>query len=149
MRLQPPATLTRLAPFAPTILRVAMGIVFIAHGLQKLNNGVDGFSGFLGSLGVPMPQLMGWVVTILEVGGGILLIIGLGTRIVALLLAIQMVFTIVLVRAEVGLIGEQTTGAEVDVMLLAAGLALVLLGPGAAALDRIIGLEPRHAPARS
>jgi putative oxidoreductase len=137
-----PGFVTRLSPFAGTVLRVAMGVVFIAHGLQKFNNGVDGFGGFLTSLNVPLPELMKWVVPILEVGGGFLLIIGLGTRLIALLFVVEMVFTIALVKLDVGLIGEQGTGAEIDLMLLAAGLTLALLGPGALSADRALGLEP-------
>lgn len=120
-----------------------MGVVFVAHGMQKFNNGVDGFAGFLTSLNVPMPGIMKWVVPILEVGGGILLILGLGTRLVALLLAVLMLFTTLMVKLDGGLIGEQGAGAEIDLMLLASGIALALLGPGAASVDRVIGLEPR------
>lgn len=120
-----------------------MGVVFIAHGMQKLNNGVDGFAGFLTSLNVPIPEIMAWVVVGLELGGGILLILGLGTRIVGLLFVGMMIGTISLVKKDVGLIGEGATGAEIDLMLLAGGLTLALLGPGAAAVDRMIGLEPK------
>lgn len=140
---QPPAFLNRLAPFAATVLRLAMGVVFIAHGWQKLDNGVSGFAGFLSSLNIPAPEVMAWVVTILEIGGGILLVAGLGTRLVALALAALMVGTIIMVKAEAGLIGEQGVGAEIDLMLLAGGVALALLGPGAASVDRAIGLEPK------
>lgn len=143
MRFAQPAFLTRLAPYAGTVLRVAMGIVFIAHGMQKFNNGVDGFAGFLTSLNVPLPELMKWVVPLLEVGGGILLILGLATRLVAVLFALEMVGTILLVKMDAGLIGEGGTGAEIDLMLLAGAIALALMGPGAAAVDRMIGLEPR------
>lgn len=137
-----PLFLTRLAPFAATVLRVAVGIVFIAHGYDKVRNGLEGFAGFLTSLNVPMPELMSYVVTILEIGGGILLILGLGTRIVALLLALEMVFTIALVKLDVGFIGEQGAGAELDFLLLAGGLTLALLGAGALSADRALGLEP-------
>lgn len=140
-----PAFLTRLSPYAGTVLRLVTGIVFVAHGMQKFNNGVDGFAGFLASLNVPLPELMKWVVPILEVGGGILLILGLGTRLAALALAILMVFTTLMVKLDVGLIGEQGAGAEIDLMLLAAGVALALMGPGAAAVDRMVGLEPKAA----
>lgn len=140
-----PAFFTRLAPYAGTVLRLVAGIVFISHGMQKFNNGVDGFAGFLSSLNVPLPEVMKWVVPILELGGGILLILGLGTRLVALALAILMVFTTLLVKLDVGIIGEQGAGAEIDLMLLAAGVALVLMGPGANSVDRMIGLEPKTA----
>src|SRR5687767_5123554 len=114
MRFAQPAFLTRLAPYAGTVLRIAMGVVFIAHGMQKFDAGVDGFAGFLTSLNVPLPELMKWVVPLLEVGGGILLILGLATRVVAVLFALEMVGTILLVKLDAGLIGEGGTGAEID-----------------------------------
>jgi uncharacterized membrane protein YphA (DoxX/SURF4 family) len=126
-----------------------MGVVFIAHGMQKLNNGVDGFVGFLTSLNIPMPEVMAWVVTSLEIGGGILLVLGLGTRVVGVLLALMMIGTLTKVKMDVGLIGESGAGAEIDLMLLAGGIALALMGPGAAAVDRMIGLEPRLVEARA
>lgn len=149
MRFTQPAFLHRLSPWAGTVLRIAMGIVFIAHGMQKLNNGVDGFGGFLSSLNVPVPEITAWVVTLLEIGGGILLILGLGTRAVAVLLALLMVGTLVMVKMDTGLIGEGGAGAEIDLMLLAGAVALALMGPGAAAVDRMIGLEPRVVEARA
>lgn len=45
-----------LAGFAPTVLRVVIGIVFTAHGLDKLQNGPENFAGFLTSLNVPAPS---------------------------------------------------------------------------------------------
>jgi putative oxidoreductase len=125
-----------------------MGVVFIAHGMQKLNNGVEGFGGFLSSLNVPIPEIMAWVVMLLEIGGGVLLILGLGTRAVAVLLALLMVGTLTMVKIDAGLIGEGGTGGEIDLMLLAGAVALALMGPGAAAVDRVIGLEPRLVDAR-
>lgn len=52
-----------------------------------------------------------------------------------------MVFTIPLVKLDVGLIGEQGAGAEIDLLLLAGGITLALLGPGALSVDRMLGLE--------
>lgn len=147
MPMRLPAAVTRLSPFAGTVLRLAVGVIFIAHGFDKLNNGVNGFAGFLASLNVPAPDLMAWLVTILELGGGVLLILGLATRAVALAFVVMMVFTISLVKAEVGLIGAEGAGAEIDLMLLAGALALVLMGPGAASVDGKLGLEPQAGPA--
>jgi putative oxidoreductase len=98
-------------------------------------------------LGVPIPGLMAWVVTLVEIVGGALLILGLGTRIWGLLLAVEMAFTLTMVKAGVGLIAPQGegAGAELDLLLMAGGLALALMGPGALALDRLVGLEPAAA----
>ena len=139
-------TLTeRLEGYAPTLLRVMAGITFFFHGWSKLQN-PNGFIGFVGSLGFPIPVFFGWLVILLESVGGLLLILGLGVRWVSLLLAVEMVFTTLLVKSRIGLIapsGQPGVGAEIDLMLLAAMLALFILGAGELSLERIfIGQRP-------
>ncbi|MYE06245.1 MAG: DoxX family protein, partial [Chloroflexi bacterium] len=63
--------------WAPIPLRIALGIIFIDAGLGKFRRGIDGFSGWLESLGVPFPRLAGPGVATIELGGGILLLAGL------------------------------------------------------------------------
>ena len=70
------------------ILRLGLGIVMIAHGWPKLNpngpmKGPAGVAGFLKQLGIPLPTFFAWVVALLETVGAALLILGLGTRILA------------------------------------------------------------------
>ena len=102
---------SRFASLAPLIIRVIVGVIMTAHGLSKLMGGPAAFGqGMLGQLGVPLPVLMGYVVTLVELGGGILLIVGLLSRIAALLLSIDLAFAILLVKVNVGLIGEQGPG---------------------------------------
>jgi putative oxidoreductase len=131
-----------LSGYAATVLRVVLGIIFIAHGKAKLDGGMEGTAGFFGSVGVPLPDLMAPLITALEIGGGLLLIIGLGTRIVALLFALEMIGTTLLVRVPLGLIAEQGVGAEFDLAMLAGSLAILFLGPGKLAVDNKIGLGP-------
>lgn len=100
------------------------------HGWLKIPD-VSGFAGFVDSLGVPAPELMAYVVTYLEFLGGIALILGLATRYVAALFVIEMAFTIMLVKVDVGLIApEGGPGAELDILILAIALSLVLTGAG-------------------
>jgi putative oxidoreductase len=80
------------------------------------------------------------LITALEIGGGLLLIIGLGTRIVALLFALEMIGTNLLVKMDLGLIAQQGAGAELDLAMLAGALAILFLGPGNLAVDNKIGL---------
>lgn len=131
-----------LSGYAATVLRVVLGIVFVAHGKAKLDSGMEGVAGFFGSLGIPFPDLMAPLITALEIGGGLLLIIGLGTRIMALLFALEMIGTTLLVRVDLGLIAEQGVGAELDLSILAGVLAILFLGPGKLAVDNKIGLGP-------
>jgi putative oxidoreductase len=133
----------RLAQFAPLVVRVIVGVIMAAHGLQKLLAGPANFGGFLAQLGVPAPTLMGYVVTLVELGGGILLIIGLYSRLAALLLTINLVVAILLVKVNVGFLSPQGggVGAELDLALIAGFLAILLAGPGKISLDYGLGIE--------
>lgn len=129
---------TNWASTATLVLRLAVGVVLAYHGWLKLPN-VSGFAGFVDSLGIPAPDLMAYVVTYLELLGGIALIVGLATRYVAALFAVEMVFTIALVKLDVGLIAPDAgVGAELDLLILAIALSLVLIGAGRWSVDALI-----------
>lgn len=120
-------------------LRLALGVVLTYHGLQKIGE-VSGFAGFVESLGIPAPTLIAYVVTYLEFLGGIALIIGLATRYVAALFVVEMVFTIVLVKLDVGLIAPDGAGAgaELDTLILATALSLVFTGARRWSVDSLV-----------
>ncbi|HUJ96067.1 MAG TPA: DoxX family protein [Terriglobales bacterium] len=119
-----------------TILRVVVGLAFLLHGWQKLFvMHVSGVGGFLGSLGVPVPGLAAWVLTLVEFLGGAALILGLFTRWVAWLLAVDMVMAMLLVHAKHGFFYP---GVEYALTLMAANIALALTGPGAASVDGVL-----------
>jgi putative oxidoreductase len=124
-----------LVPFAPTILRVAAGVVFVVYGWNKLQNPA-GWQDMLTGLGFPAPVVLSWFVLMLELVGGVALIVGLLVRPIALLFAIEMVVSSVTVRLPLGFAPEGATGIELDLALLAAALALVILGPGRPSVDR-------------
>ena len=85
------SSMARFAGLAPLLVRVIVGIIMTAHGWQKLTQmGPAGFGQVLGQMGVPLPGLMGFVVTFVELLGGILLIVGLLSRLAALLLTIDL-----------------------------------------------------------
>jgi putative oxidoreductase len=133
----------RLAEFAPPVVRLIVGVIMAAHGLQKLLEGPANFGGFLAQLGVPAPTLMGYVVTLVELGGGILLIIGLFSRLAALLLTINLGVAIVLVKVNVGFLSPESggAGAELDLALIAGFLVILLAGAGRISLDHTLGIE--------
>src|SRR5713101_8942007 len=88
------------APYASVgelILRLALGITFLAHGRGKLKSPAA-FAGFLRQLRVPAPLFSAWLVALLETVGAVLLILGVATRLIALGLAIDMVVALARVR---------------------------------------------------
>jgi putative oxidoreductase len=84
------------------------------------------------------------VVTLVELIGGILLIVGLLSRLAALLLTVDLVVALLLVKVNVGLIAPQGSGAgaELDLALIAGFLVILFAGPGKLSIDHALGLEP-------
>ena len=118
-------------------LRTAIGVIFIAHGTGKLN---PGFVGFLtGPLGFP-PEMQ-IPLALAELIPGILLIIGVLTRISASLLSIVMLGAIFYVKQASSLTGER--GFEIDLILLAACLTIIVAGPGRVSVSHIVKKIPR------
>ena len=117
-----------------TALRVVVGIVFFAHGWQKLFGfGFHGVAGFFAGAGIPLPFVSGVIVTLVEFLGGAALIIGLLTRWAAALNGFDMVVAILVVHLKSGFIAPG--GFEHPLVMLAACVALVMLGPGALSVD--------------
>src|SRR3989475_11883711 len=91
--------------------RLVVGLVFIVHGGQKLFVfGVGGAAGFMAKVGIPWPFLAAVVVIAVEILGGLALILGLGTRLAAALLAIDMVVAVLAVRLAAGFVGGHEVG---------------------------------------
>jgi putative oxidoreductase len=122
-------------------MRIGVGVVFAWHGWLKFDGGVGNFAGFLGSLNVPAPEVVAWLMVIAEGIGGLLLIIGLLTRYVTLSLIALTIGAILMVKIDVGFIVQNGTGAELDVALLAGLIGLLFIGPGRLALEAVIGSE--------
>ena len=119
------------------LVRIITGIVFIAHGHQKLfGMGLSGVTGGFTKMGVPMPGVTAPLVTLLEFFGGIGLVIGLLTRLIALGLAIDMLGAIFLVHLANGFF--LPSGYEFALTLFVMSLALFIGGPGRLSVDEMI-----------
>jgi putative oxidoreductase len=117
-----------------TVLRVAVAAVFIDHGRQKLFvYGLAGVTGAFTKMGVPFPGVMGPAIGLLEFFGGIALLIGLLTRVVALGFVCDMLGAILLVQLKRGF-----SGFEFEFLLLGSSLALLLTGAGRFSVDALL-----------
>ena len=117
-------------------VRLSIGVIFIAHSIGKFE---PGFGGFVTSLGLPAEMQI--PIALAELIPGILLIIGVLTRISAALLSVIMIGAIFIVKGATSLTGDG--GVEYDVILLAASLVIVAIGPGRISLSHIIKKVPR------
>jgi putative oxidoreductase len=134
--------IVRMQGWGIAVLRVVVGIVFLAHGFQKLFlMGFGGIAEMFGGLGIPAPGLFAVIVTLVEFLGGLALIVGLFTRIAAILLAGDMLVAILTVHLPHGFF---ITNGELALVLLAANVALAVAGPGEAALDRLLAARTRN-----
>ena len=131
----------RLAGITPLLVRIIIGVMMFVHGLDKLTGGPAGFGEFLGSLGLPAPVLLGWAVTLLELVGGAMLVLGVLTRVVAALMTLELLGAIALVTGSRGLIAAEGVGYERDLAYIAGFLTLLLLGPGRPSIDHAVGIE--------
>jgi len=118
-------------------MRAAIGVIFIAHGSGKFG---PGFAGFLtGPLGLPAEMQV--PIALAELVPGILLLIGVLTRISASLLSIVMLGAIFYVKQAGSLTGDR--GVELDLILLAACLVVIVAGPGRVSASHVIKKIPR------
>lgn len=129
--------MTNAKDWGITILRVVVGIVFLVHGGQKVFvYGFAGVQGAFGHMGIPMPAIAGPFIALLELVGGIALVVGILTRWFAILFAIEMLVAILKIHLRGGFF--MPSGIEFALTLLAASVALAMSGPGAASVDRAV-----------
>ena len=130
-------TQSELQSFGIAALRVMVGVVLLAHGLQKLLMfGFAGTAGFFAHAGIPLPMLSAVLSIGAEFLGGLALILGLFTRPAAAILAFNMTVAVLAVHLKGGFF--LPAGFEYALTLLVANMALVLTGAGAFAIDNVV-----------
>lgn len=117
-------------------LRIVVGVFFIVHSQLKFGSG---FGGFLASIGLPAE--MGILVGLLELIGGVLLIVGILSRIASSLIAIDMLGAIVYIKKAQEFSGK--SGVELELLAFIILLTITVLGPGRISLSHIIKKIPR------
>jgi putative oxidoreductase len=125
-----------------TILRATTGLIFLAHGAQKLF--VYGFAGVTGAftqMGVPLPGIAGPATALVEFFGGLALIAGLLTRLASVGLTMTMLGAIFLVHLSAGFFAPQ--GIEFPLALVGAAATLAITGAGRYSLDALLSARRR------
>ncbi|MCJ1688393.1 DoxX family protein [Rathayibacter sp. VKM Ac-2927] len=132
----------RPLPSSPSVallvLRLAVGAVFLAHGAQKVFvYGFVGTSGSFAQMGVPLADIAGPLVGLLELLGGLALLVGVATRFAALALALDMLVATFLVHLPFGIFAADG-GYELPLALIGGALALTIAGAGRISVDEAV-----------
>ncbi|MDS1270868.1 DoxX family protein [Lipingzhangella sp. LS1_29] len=126
----------RIAEFTALLARIAVGVVFAAHGWQKIDDGVAGTAEFFGAVGVPAPEVAAVVAMVVEFGGGVALAVGFALPVTGTLLAAMMAGAYVFAHLGDPLYDPAGGSSfELPLVLGATALALGFLG-GRLTVDR-------------
>jgi len=118
----------KLFAYGPLPIRILAGIAFIIHGLPKLLN-IAGSQISFGKMGLPPDLAM--LIVLLEVIGGIALLLGILTRVASILFIIEMIGAILTVTLPKGFVG----GYELNLLLMSMSISLLLTGPGRISIE--------------
>ena len=119
--------------------RILIAAIFVISGFGKIG-GFEGVAGYIGSKGLPMPQVLAALTIVLELGGGILLILGYKTRWVAILFFLWLIPTTLIFHRFWGVDPKTAQQMQIhflkNVSIMGAMLMLAAFGPGALSLDK-------------
>ena len=127
----------------PALGRVLLCIIFILSGLNKLN-GAEATIGYIASKGVPMPGVAYWLAVIVELGGGLALLAGFLTRLVALALVVFCLFTGFVFHG-FGDLNNQIHTMK-NIAMAGGFLYVAALGAGAWSIDALLFRRPAGGP---
>jgi len=138
---------------AIAILRLVLGIVFFAHGAQKMLGWFGGY-GFNGTMGfftgmLHIPTVFAFLAIATEFFGGLGLIFGLLTRVAAFGISCNMIVAVAMVHHQFGFFmnwtrAQKGEGYEYHLLLLAALVVLMIRGAGAASVDRLLSFPAKN-----
>jgi uncharacterized membrane protein YphA (DoxX/SURF4 family) len=112
------------------IARVVLGLTFFLHGLDKFQSGLGNISAWFDSVG--LPGFLAYFIAVIELIGGLAMILGIGTRVVGVLFAFVMLGAIFTVKSSAGFLG----GFELDLILLVLSIQVALSGSTFISLDQ-------------
>jgi putative oxidoreductase len=136
-------------------LRLAIGYGFLAHGLAKWNRGPAHFAKLLQQIDMPLPTTTVWIVTFLEVFGGLAVLAGVLVAFASIPLICSMLVAMFRVQIRYGFSSVNTIGLspsgplfgppgyEIDLLYIAGLLALILAGPSTLSVDRWLASKGR------
>ncbi|ULO08331.1 DoxX family protein [Paenibacillus sp. 19GGS1-52] len=119
------------------IMRVVLGIIFVFHAVDKFQMGLGNVEAWFTSLGIP--GFVAYVVVVIELVGGIMLILGLFTRYVSALFVIVLIGAIMTAKLSVGLLGNgQMAGYELDLGFILISLYLIVADRTPLSVDHLV-----------
>jgi putative oxidoreductase len=151
----PDGVLGNAARWAPIPLRLIVGYGFMEHGFAKLARGADAFATILHAIGIPLPHLMAWSTIVIEVAGGLAVLLGAFVVLVSLPMAAVLLVAMFTVHLPYGfssikLLAVTAAGAqfgqpgfETDLLYLACLVALALGGSGPLSIDSVVKRRTR------
>lgn len=116
--------MNRLTPYAALFMRLAVGGVFLNHGIAKFQNGIGATAAFLSNLGFPFATIFAVILITIETVGAMCVLLGILTRAWAAAMAVVMTVAILAVKLPGG------RNFELEALLLAGAVTLVALGDG-------------------
>ncbi len=137
----------KLRPVSLLLIRLAVGAIFIAYGYEKYQRGFAAVGQSMVHL--KLPAFFGYIAIVMELGGGIFLILGLLTRVIGLLMAVEMVVAIFAAHMGNGILAIHSY--QFELALGAAALALGTFGAGPISLDAMLferNSRPRMRPGK-
>ena len=139
----------RWQQWAPVPIRIILGVGFMAHGWAKWSRGPAMFAELLKQAHVPLPLANAWLVTLLEIFGGLALLIGAFVAIVSVPLIVSMLGAMFTVHIKFGFSAVNTIGLtpegpklgppgyEINLLYIACLLVLILAGAGPLSIDAL------------